>query len=110
MKLHQLKTEFGSQIAEIAKRRNIENIRVFGSVARGDSGEKSDVDFLVHLRPQASLLDLSGFNLDLQDLGLPSKTGEPSLTATELWSSCYHSYSYCCCYYCYLSDHRPPLS
>ena len=68
MKLHQLKTEFGSQITEIAKRRNIENIRVFGSVARGDSGEKSDVDFLVHLCPQASLLDLSGFNLDLQDL------------------------------------------
>ena len=68
MKLDQLKTEFGDQIAKIAKRRNIENIRIFGSVARGDSSEKSDVDFLVHLRPQASLLDLSGFNLDLEDL------------------------------------------
>jgi len=68
MKLEQIKTKFGKQISEIANRRRIENVRIFGSVARGDEKESSDVDFLIHLRPEANLLDLSGFNLDLTDL------------------------------------------
>lgn len=68
MKLDQIKTKFSKQILEIAKRRKIENVRIFGSVARGEATEKSDIDFLVHLCPEASLLDLSGFNLDLAEL------------------------------------------
>jgi uncharacterized protein len=35
-----------------------ENVRVFGSVARGEANEKSDVDLLVHFRQGASLFDL----------------------------------------------------
>ena len=35
-----------------------ENIRIFGSVARGDANENSDVDILVHFREGASLFDL----------------------------------------------------
>jgi predicted nucleotidyltransferase len=43
-------------------------VRVFGSVARGDSSADSDVDFLVHLDEQRVLSDLGGLLMDLQDL------------------------------------------
>ncbi len=43
-------------------------MRVFGSVARGDATEASDVDFLVDLEPGRSLMDLGGLLMDLQDL------------------------------------------
>ena len=56
----------------IAQRHGAFNIRVFGSVARGDSDEKSDVDFLVDMESGRSLLDLGGLLFDLQDLlGIP---------------------------------------
>ncbi|TCL62259.1 hypothetical protein EDC14_10262 [Hydrogenispora ethanolica] len=44
------------------------NIRIFGSVARGDDDEKSDIDFLVELEPGRSLLDLGGLLIELEDL------------------------------------------
>ncbi len=68
MKFDQLKTQYKTSILNIANHRNIENIRVFGSVARGDDNKNSDVDLLVHLKPEADLLDLSGFHLDMEDL------------------------------------------
>jgi predicted nucleotidyltransferase len=43
-------------------------IRVFGSVARGESGPASDVDFLVDFEPGRTLFDLIGLRLDLKDL------------------------------------------
>ncbi len=43
-------------------------MRVFGSVARGDNRENSDVDFLVEFEAGRTLLDLIGLKLDLQDL------------------------------------------
>ena len=36
------------------------NLRVFGSVARGDADVRSDVDFLVEMEPGRSLFDLGG--------------------------------------------------
>ena len=57
-----------SEILHIAARRGARNIRVFGSVARGEAGPDSDVDFLVELEPDRSLLDLGGLLMDLQDL------------------------------------------
>lgn len=68
MNFLELKTRHKNSILEIAKDRKIENVRVFGSVAKNSSHEKSDVDFLVHLKPEADLLDLSGFHLDLEEL------------------------------------------
>ena len=56
------------QILRIAERRGAKNLRVFGSVARGEAGPDSDVDFLVDLEPGRSLLDLGGLLMDLQDL------------------------------------------
>ena len=48
------------------------NVRVFGSTARGESGEASDVDLLVEMEPGRSLLDLVGLWQDLEDmLGAP---------------------------------------
>ena len=41
---------------------------VFGSVARGEATDGSDVDFLVDLDPARSLMDLGGLLIDLQEL------------------------------------------
>ncbi len=56
------------EIIEIARARGASRIRVFGSVARGDATEASDIDFLVDLEPDRNLLDLGGLLMDLQDL------------------------------------------
>jgi len=55
-------------ILEIAARHGARNVRVFGSVARGEADEKSDVDFLVEMEPGRSLLDMGGLLMDLRDL------------------------------------------
>ena len=55
-------------ILEVAERRRAENLRVFGSVARGDAHDSSDIDILVDLMPHASLLDLNGLNAELEVL------------------------------------------
>lgn len=54
-------------ILGIAKQRGAYNVRVFGSVARGEAGATSDVDLLVDFEPGRSLLDLSGLVLDLEE-------------------------------------------
>jgi predicted nucleotidyltransferase len=56
------------EIIEVARARGASHVRVFGSVARGDATDTSDVDFLVDLEPGRSLLDLGGLLMDLQDL------------------------------------------
>ncbi len=57
-----------SEIIEIARARGASRVRVFGSVARGEATETSDIDFLVDLEPDRSLFDLGGLLMDLQDL------------------------------------------
>ena len=47
-----------SELIALADRHKAENLRVFGSVARGEANERSDVDLLVHFRDGASLFDL----------------------------------------------------
>jgi predicted nucleotidyltransferase len=54
-------------IARIAERYGARDLRVFGSVVRGEADTESDVDFLVNLQPGRSLLDLGGLLMDLQD-------------------------------------------
>ncbi len=56
------------EIIAIARARGASRVRVFGSVARGEATESSDVDFLVDLEPDRSLFDLGGLLMDLQDL------------------------------------------
>ena len=55
-------------ILQLAERHGARNVRVFGSVARGDATSESDVDFLVDMEDGRSFLDLVGFWQDLQDL------------------------------------------
>jgi len=57
-----------SEILALASRRGVKNLRVFGSVARGQAGPDSDVDFLVELAPGRSYLDIGALLMDLQDL------------------------------------------
>lgn len=46
------------ELIALASKHKAENLRVFGSVARGEANENSDVDLLVHFQPGASLFDL----------------------------------------------------
>ena len=57
-----------AEILSVAARHGAANLRVFGSTVTGEDGPKSDVDFLVDLEPERSLLDLSALLLDLEDL------------------------------------------
>ena len=56
------------EIERLATSRGARNIRVFGSVARGDTDANSDVDLLVDLDPGRSLMDLGGLWMDLERL------------------------------------------
>jgi len=56
------------QIMDIAARRGVSNIRVFGSVARGDAAPDSDVDLLVDFHLDKSGLDLIAFGQDVEQL------------------------------------------
>ena len=66
--LKQLLEERREEILGIAARYGARNVRVFGSVARGEDGPESDVDFLVDFEGEHSLLDRIGFIQDLEDL------------------------------------------
>ncbi len=56
------------RIREIVTERGHSNPRVFGSVARGDDDEISDIDFLIELAPRTSLFDLSRLYFELNAL------------------------------------------
>jgi len=66
MTLQDIRSARRDEILKLAARRGAKNVRVFGSVARGDSDERSDVDFLVEMEPGRTLFDLSGLLLDLE--------------------------------------------
>ena len=58
-------------IRDIVARHLARNARVFGSVARGDDAEGSDIDVLVDPMPGATLLDLGALQVELEEaLGL----------------------------------------
>src|SRR2546428_9948751 len=56
------------EILSACAARGASNVRVFGSVARGDFDEDSDIDFLIALEPGRSLFDLGGLLMDLREL------------------------------------------
>jgi uncharacterized protein len=57
--------EVRSAIAAPMARRGVVRAGVFGSFARGEANDASDVDFLVEFEPGRTLLDLAGLRLDL---------------------------------------------
>ena len=56
------------EILDAAARHGARNVRVFGSVARGDDDEGSDVDVLIDVEPGRTLLDVIAFEQELQQL------------------------------------------
>ena len=57
-----------NEILQIAAAHGARNLRVFGSVSRGQATEKSDIDILVKLDSGRSLLDIVAIKQDLEDL------------------------------------------
>jgi len=68
MALEDLVRSKRSDILRIAARHGATRVRLFGSVARGEAGEESDVDFLVDMERGRSLLDRAALMLDLEQL------------------------------------------
>jgi len=63
----QILQEKRETILEIARRHGAHDVRLFGSVARGDNTETSDVDILVRFDPDRSLFDHGGLLVDLEE-------------------------------------------
>ena len=68
MGIHELLKVKREEILLLAAKHGARNVRIFGSVARGQAGAQSDLDVLVDLEPGHSLIDLGGFLMDLQEL------------------------------------------
>lgn len=68
MPIDDIVREHREEILAVAARYGARNVRIFGSVARGDASESSDVDFLVDMESGRSLFDLAGLLTELRDL------------------------------------------
>jgi len=68
MNLRGLLKEKRTEILATAKRHGASNVRIFGSVARGEDDERSDLDLLVEMEQGRSLLDHAALLLDLEEL------------------------------------------
>lgn len=66
--MHPLIEAHRTEILALADRHGMRDVRVFGSMARGDADDSSDVDLLVSLRPGRSGLDLAALLTDVQEL------------------------------------------
>jgi predicted nucleotidyltransferase len=54
-------------LIDVLKRHDVKKAALFGSVARGEATEESDIDLLIEFEGRKSLLDLAGLQLELQD-------------------------------------------
>ncbi|AKG24942.1 nucleotidyltransferase family protein [Calothrix sp. 336/3] len=68
MGMDEILKAYREEILRIAAKYGAYNIRVFGSVARGEARPDSDVDFLVELEPQRTLLDQIALMQSLEEL------------------------------------------
>jgi uncharacterized protein len=68
MTLDELRRSKRDEILRIAPTYGASNVRVFGSLSRGGNSSSSDVDILVDLDPNRSLMDLGGLLMDLIDV------------------------------------------
>lgn len=68
MTIEQILREKRGEILRTAAKYGARNLRVFGSVVRGEADRSSDIDFLVALEPGRSLLDLGGLQYELEAL------------------------------------------
>ncbi len=68
MNIYDQLQERRAEIIAIAAKHGAYNVRIFGSVARNEADSASDLDLLVDMEPERSLLDLGGLLMDLQEL------------------------------------------
>jgi len=68
MKIEELLKSKRQEILAIAARHGARNVRVFGSVARGEAKPESDIDILVEMESGTSLMDHVTLMQDLEDL------------------------------------------
>jgi uncharacterized protein len=68
MNLEELRKSRRDDILRLAANYGAHNVRVFGSVARGDASRSSDIDLLVELDPERTLMDLGGLLVELQNM------------------------------------------
>lgn len=75
------------EVLALAARHRASNVRLFGSLARGDATPVSDIDLLVDPLPGATLFDLGGLQIELQQLlGAPVDLLTPD-DVPEAWRS-----------------------
>jgi hypothetical protein len=65
--IEELRIHHRAEILNLAANRGARNVRVFGSLARGEGGPDSDVDLLVDFETGRSLFDLAGLSIDLEN-------------------------------------------
>ena len=66
------------EIIAVAAKHGASNIRVFGSVARGEATNTSDLDLLIDLEPERSLFSLIALKQELEEvLDLQTDLAEP---------------------------------
>ncbi len=68
MNIEKLLASRRDDVLRIAAKHCARNVRVFGSIARGEADEASDIDLLVELEPGRSLLDHAALWLELREL------------------------------------------
>lgn len=67
MDLVTLQRDYKEKILDIAEICHAENIRIFGSIVHGDQNENSDIDFLVHMKPDSGF-GVGGLKWRLEEL------------------------------------------
>ena len=68
MEIKKLVEEKRNEVMDLAARHGARDLRIFGSVARDESGPVSDLDLLVKMEEGRSLFDLSALVLDLREV------------------------------------------
>ncbi len=59
---------YRKRIVNLARSHGARSVSVFGSLARGEEDAESDIDLLIELDPDRSLLDIVAMKLDIEDL------------------------------------------
>lgn len=60
--------QYTPELKRLAKKYGIKKLYVFGSIARGESKDKSDIDFLVDMKTGASLFNMAGFSYEAENI------------------------------------------
>jgi predicted nucleotidyltransferase len=66
--LHSVLADHRGEIIALARAHRASNVRIFGSVVRGENTDTSDIDFLVDLDAGADLMDLAALDIELTRL------------------------------------------